>query len=207
MRKLSDWVMTVVMLLFLFSAAVSLTLAFKPLYYFDIGNLKIDEATGYSQEEIRENYDALIDYNLSFKEKELVFPTLEMSEEGRQHFREVRAIFQFFLRMFLATAVFSAVGIVWKDGRKEYEYLKFTGIAAPVLPLALGVMIAVNWEDVFVLFHKIVFRNDYWLFDPKTDPVINILPDEFFMHCAVMIVLIIAFGAAACLAAYRKRKL
>ena len=29
------------------------------------------------------------------------------------------------------------------------------------------------------------FDNDYWLFNSKTDPVIKILPDEFFMHCGI----------------------
>lgn len=41
-------------------------------------------------------------------------------------------------------------------------------------------MTAVNWEAVFIMFHKIMFRNDYWLFDEALDPVITILPDTFF---------------------------
>ena len=36
-----------------------------------------------------------------------------------------------------------------------------------------------------------MFSNDYWLFDERTDPVINILPDEFFLHCALLIILLI----------------
>ena len=37
------------------------TLAFRPLYYHDVEALGIAEYSGYSEEEIRENYDALIE--------------------------------------------------------------------------------------------------------------------------------------------------
>ena len=40
----------------------------------------------------------------------------------------------------------------------------------------------VAFDKLFVLFHEIVFRNDYWMFSSVTDPVIKILPEEFFMH-------------------------
>lgn len=49
------------------------------------------------------------------------------------------------------------------------------------------------------MFHKIMFRNDYWLFDEALDPVIKILPDAFFFHCAVMIILLILFGSLLCI--------
>ena len=52
-----------------------------------------------------------------------------------------------------------------------------------------------NWEWCFVTFHHIAFDNDYWIFDYTTDPVINILPDTFFMHCAIMILAIVLFCA------------
>ena len=74
------------------------------------------------------------------------------------------------------------------------------------IPAALGVLIALNWETVFVLFHKIVFHNNYWIFDAATDPVITILPDTFFMHCALMILALVVLGSIICLLAYRHAK-
>lgn len=49
--------------LFIISASVTITLNFRPLYYHDISSLKIEETSGFSKKVIRENYDALIDYN------------------------------------------------------------------------------------------------------------------------------------------------
>ena len=47
------------MTLCIISLAVILTLNFRPLYYFDIDYFHLEENTGYSEEIIRSNYDAL----------------------------------------------------------------------------------------------------------------------------------------------------
>ena len=196
--KLLHTAAALVLTLTIISLAVVAVLAFRPLYYLDIGILGISEDTGYSVEEIRENYDALIDYNLAFGDAELEFPSLAMSEEGRIHFEEVKDIFDIFKYMAAAGVVLSAAFILILGKRREYLYLKLTSVLTVVLPVALGVMVAANWDWFFVAFHKLVFNNDYWLFDPVTDPVINILPDEFFLHCAVLILVLVILGSVVC---------
>ena len=57
------------------------------------------------------------------------------------------------------------------------------------------------WDKVFVWFHQLLFRNDYWIFSADSDPIILFLPDGYFMHCAVMIAGLFLLGGAACLAA------
>ena len=47
-----------------------------------------------------------------------------------------------------------------------------------VLPFALA-----NFDTFFITFHKIIFNNNNWLFDPTTDPIINILTEDFFAAC------------------------
>ena len=32
----------------------------------------------------------------------------------------------------------------------------------------------------------IIFNNDAWLFNPLTDPIINALPEAYFMHCFIL---------------------
>ena len=58
-------VLALVLTLTIISVSVVFTLAFRPLYYLDISALNIPEQSGYSREEIRDNYDVLIDYNMS----------------------------------------------------------------------------------------------------------------------------------------------
>ena len=74
-----------------------------------------------------------------------------------------------------------------------------------LVPLAAGLAIAANWDRAFVLFHQVVFRNDLWIFDPAEDPVITILPDTFFLHCAVMIVALALLGSILCGLLYARK--
>lgn len=204
MRKIGNCFLAAVLVLFIVSASVTFTLAFRPLYYFDIHFLHIAEESGYPKEEIRANYDALIDYNLSPSVRELKFPTLAMSEPGRIHFAEVKVIFRFFIRLAIVSFLTGAVGIVWSSRRREYGYLKIAGFLIPFILVSAGGLIAANWERAFVLFHEVVFQNDYWIFDPATDPVITILPDTFFFHCAVMILAGIAVGWMLCILFWKR---
>ena len=39
-----------------------------------------------------------------------------------------------------------------------------------------------------MIVHKIFFRNDYWVFDYRTDPVILALPEQLFMLLSIIII-------------------
>ena len=67
--------LSLILVLFIISFAVVFTLNFRPLYYLDMGLLNISQTSGYSDEEIRANYDVLIDYNSIFGPDTLEFPT------------------------------------------------------------------------------------------------------------------------------------
>ena len=98
---------------------------------------------------------------------------------------------------------FAIVGLLCGCSSKS-DYGEARGIISVGIPASLGLLITANWEWVFITFHKLVFQNDYWLFDPYTDPVITILPDEFFMHCAALIMLLVLVGSLAFFAAWKK---
>lgn len=186
------------MLLFI-SFSVVVTLNFRPLYYFDINYLDIPACSGMEEAVIRENYDVLIDYNSMFYDGELEFPSLVMSESGRIHFQEVKNIFVGLQYLLIVDFLICAVLLVFHIRGKSFAFLKPAGIITIVIPAVLGSLIALNWNWVFVTFHHIAFNNDYWIFDSVTDPVINILPDAFFMHCAVMILVLVVLCAVLCL--------
>ncbi len=195
----SNFLLAVVWMLFWISFAVVVTLNFRSLYYWDIEHLDIEGISGYSEEVIRENYDVLIDYNSMFYQGELEFPTFSMSESGRIHFQEVKSLFSYFQYLLIVTFLICVPILIVNIRKRSFAFLKAAGAVTLVLPSLIAVFIAFNWDWVFVTFHKIAFRNDYWIFDPKYDPVITILPDRFFMHCALMIVLLVVLGAVLCL--------
>ncbi len=204
MKIVTNLVLSLICFFLIVSSSVTITLQFRPLYYFDMEYLDIPSSSGLDPSVIKENYDALIDYNSLFHSQELTFPSLPQSESGRIHFAEVKRIFVGFQALAIVLCVLLIPILVFQAWKHDFAFLKYTGILTFVFPALLAVCIALNWERVFVTFHEIVFRNDFWIFDPATDPVILILPDTFFLHCAAMILGCIFLFGIVCLLIYRK---
>lgn len=55
------------------------------------------------------------------------------------------------------------------------------------LTVLLGAIIATDFTKYFTYFHLIFFDNDLWILDPRTDLLINIVPEPFFMDTALRI--------------------
>lgn len=204
--KLTDLICGILFTLLFISIAVVITINFRPLYYLDIKLLNIEASSGLDKSIIKENYDALIDYSSPFFRGDLRFPSLTASENGLTHFAEVKNIFTAFYIIAAVCLILGIIIIVNKAKSRDYSYLLTSAVTAIVLPLLLALYMAVDFNRAFVIFHRIFFRNDYWLFDPVTDPVITILPDTFFMHCAIMIIVIVLLFCLAFILFYIKAK-
>ena len=186
--KKNDIFLAIMLMIFIISFAVVFTVFFKPLYYFDINYLNIDQISGLDAETIKENYRILINYQSIFYQGTLNLPDFVMSDSGRIHFEEVKRIFEAIQVMMVISGLISIPMTIKKIKEKEYRFLRLTGLITIIVPTVLGFLAALDFERAFVLFHQIVFRNDYWIFDYRTDPVITILPETFFMHCFMLIV-------------------
>lgn len=196
---MKQFLLTVSLSIFLISFSVIFTLNFRPLYYADIKLLHISRESGLSEQQIRENYDRLIDYNSVFYKKDLKFPSLPMSEEGRIHFQDVKRIFSSLQYACIISFIIIPAGLLWKREKKDFRFLKRASVFAAVLPLLLGVLVwAAGWDKAFVTFHELAFSNDYWIFDEAFDPVITILPDAFFLHCALLMAAVLILLCAVC---------
>jgi len=64
----------------------------------------------------------------------------------------------------------------------------------------LAVVIAIDWNHAWYIFHEIIFTNEmffgnrYWLLDPSVDLLINIVPYPFFMAISIFIGAFFAAG-------------
>ena len=188
--------------------SVTITVMFRPLYYFDIDYLDIPQMSGMSETVIRANYDVLIDYNLLGGPSELNFPDLIMSQQGRIHFEEVKDIFIFMQIFSIAAVILLVLWIVaWvKKKSLSFKWMKFTGIVIAIIASTCGCALIIDWDWAFTAMHTIFFRNDYWIFDATTDPVIRILPEEFFMHCGIMIIILALIQIIILQLIYRRLK-
>lgn len=193
--KITDLYIGLVFTLLFLSFGVVFTINFKPLYYLNVNLLNIPETSGYPKNEIIENYNALIDYSSPFYKGELSFPTLDASPSGIQHFKEVKDIFMLFYLLGTFSLFASVAIIIYKYKKRDISYLPVSSLTAIILPIITGLLLSIDFDTSFVIFHKMFFNNDFWIFDPMTDPVINILPAEFFLHCALLIIAIILMSS------------
>ena len=187
----------------LLTAAVAAPILCRPFYYAPIGPLKLEARTGLTEGEIKTAFDEMLDYCLGAEE----FSTgvLQWSESGKSHFTDVRGLFLLDLRALgVSLALLAAVLLCARlSGRAPARPLGrgpafWAGAGLGGAFLLVGALAALDFDRAFVLFQALFFPGkDNWLFDPRADQIINILPQEYFRSCALLILAILVLGCAA----------
>lgn len=194
MHRMKEYLYALINSLMIISGSVILGLNIRLLYYFNIPRIQaLNEE--YSGGLIRSNYDILIDYLNPFYRGKLQLDGLAMSPQGEFHFYEVKVIFDLIYILFAVTLILSLFIYMRQRRERELVYMKKAAILTFIIPVILGIPFIVDFSKAFVIFHEIAFSNDYWIFDPRIDPVIKILPEWFFMYAAFLILILMLLSA------------
>ncbi len=175
-------------------------------YTIDIKALNISENTGLPREEILANYNTVMDFLSPFSSSDFDLPSLKYSEQGASHFYDCKPIFNAVYFLGAMSGLFLLLLAFLKRKKVSAYHLKTSGAVTLAIPALFCAFLLVDFDRAFVLFHKIFFNGDTWLFDPITDEIINILPAEFFMHCALFIALIWVAGSITQFMLARKKQ-
>lgn len=189
----------VLLALFIITCSIALPILIRPFYYMQIDALGLEKESGLEREEIIRAYDEMMDYCMGFR-SDFSAGGLPFSESGASHFADVRGLFIFDLVMVvLCGALLITAVIVLK--KKKITLHRFCGrsvafwsvISIFSIASVIGISCAISFKKTFVLFHKIFFpgKTD-WKFNPYTDPIIDLLPNQFFSNCAILIFIGIA---------------
>ncbi len=74
--------------------------------------------------------------------------------------------------------------------RKKARRIAWLSPLLVLIPLgAFGVWAAVDFDGAFTFFHRLLFTNDLWLLDPRTDLLIRICPQSMFAGMGLCIAL------------------
>ena len=196
MRQLASVLASVAVGVAILGTSVTVVLAARFSYpWFSAGRYNSHQLT---MAQMQANYDRIIEYSLFPWVRELHLETLPMSDAGAQHFAEAKDIFQLFVQGGLIALVVAVVlgSWLWRRHRST-GFLTAGAIIALVTPLMLAVPLAIDFDRAFVVFHEIAFDNELWIFDPRTDPIINYLPESLFMRNAfAILVLMIVLSVA-----------
>ncbi len=192
--------MIIMMIIFIITFSVSIPILFRPFYYFHIDILDLTNKTGLDYQTIKNAYDEMMNFCLGLTNT-FSTGTLKYSTEGMSHFIDVKNLFILNLTLLL----FSTLNIIiiprFLKKRNIIPY-KFNGhnnsyYAATILLIIFIIIVLFtlpNFSRTFTIFHQIFFPGKTnWLFDPRYDEIIVILPEIFFMNCAILIVSIIIF--------------
>ena len=182
-KKIKDTLFIANNVLFLITTAIVCTLIIAPwIHQIDVQKYGLDVYSGLTQAQLKEECARLVGYLWLWHRQPLELMYFPMSETGVIHFAEVKVFVDYIQILWVFTTTIFTFETYRRLKNKEVLFLKQTAIATVMILVTLMLFGIVAFDKLFVLFHEIVFRNDYWMFSSVTDPVIKILPEEFFMH-------------------------
>lgn len=176
------------LILWAIAAAVSLTLLLAVLlFYIDIHLENLTQISGLSAEVLRHNFNVLMAYLVNPFEGVLQMPDFPSSPDALQHFKDVKKLFMLALGL---TLVLSPALILFL--KEHLAILYHNGLRFVMgTPLFIGLVAAlIGFDNFFIYFHEIFFRDDTWLFNPDTDPIINVLTENYFMFTSILFVVL-----------------
>ncbi len=185
------------------SSSIAVPILCRPFYYAHIEAFGLEEYTGLDEIYIREAFDEMMDFCTGVDD-EFSVGILRWSESGRSHFVDVKGLFLLDLWIMGISAALLIADVLLRSRRKVQPY-RFLGRGPSFWAAAglgttfsvIALLAATNFSRAFVVFHTLFFPGkDNWIFDWRTDPIILLLPEEFFRNCAILIVALLLVWCA-----------
>lgn len=156
---------------------------------------------GVAEDDLHEITHEMMSYLNGSREDLIIFA--EIRGEDQQVFEEreilhmvdVKKLFigGFKIRNIVAIIAVALLGVLFGLNRKKaikplcISYLWAMGITIGAAA-ALGAMMIIDFNAVFLKFHLLFFDNDLWLLNINTDVLIQMLPESFFNSLALAMV-------------------
>jgi len=175
------------------------------LYEYGFNKYNVSEEAGLDKGNLTEVAHKLITYFNSDEE----FAAINVyNQRDIAHLKDVKGLIQLVYRLQFISLAYIVVyilfnllilgGAFWRDLARRLIWGSWTTIA---LLAALGLTALVDFDQFFLLFHLVSFRNDFWQLYPG-DKLLAMFPEGFFSDAALFIagaaiVEAIIIGAAA----------
>lgn len=157
------------------------------------------ESTRLPEEHYPAMAEMITDY-LSGREKTFQFSFADgegvtyqcFNEKEQQHMADVKLLFDLDRTVLLVSVVLLLLLVLAAWGLRLHRRWIARGFLWGSLVVlfaltALAVWAAVDFDGLFILFHRLSFTNELWLLDPRTDLLIRLMPTTFFIHYAAIL--------------------
>ncbi|MGN1103417.1 MAG: TIGR01906 family membrane protein [Candidatus Coproplasma sp.] len=192
------------LVIFMITFSIGIPIYCRFLYYIQINTLDMPAKTGWSYEIIKEAYDDILNF-CTLPGYPCKTGQLKLSADGAAHFADCKVLFSLNFWAMLVSGVitltllllnrFKVVTLARPFGHGAQLLAAIIAVALPVVIILL--VLIVGFDAAFEAFHAIFFPGKTnWLFDWYEDEIIRVMPEEFFMNCAIIIaVALITFSA------------
>lgn len=212
-NKLVKIFLGIAVALFVVTVAIAVPILWRGFYFFNVKWLDIEEESGYTESQIRDAYNDVMDFLVLGED----FSTGELpySEDGKSHFEDVRALFVLNFAVLGVSALY--IVAVYVLAKLKVIQLQYSNRSPEIWALiglgaffvAVGIWAVIDFSALFEVFHHIAFPGKTnWYFSPYTDAIITILPEKIWFNFAVLVAgVFVAFVVAILLTEkIRKRK-
>jgi len=188
--------------IFLITSNLTLAVNSVRLYEYGFNKYDVSEAIGIEDEELLRTARELMHYFNSDEESIQITVVTEDGEEldlfnAREiiHLKEVKGLIRFCYNLQVATfgclAAIAIGGFIWQRKRFGPSLAKMAlggGAITIALLILVGIAALVNFDWLFLGFHRLFFGGDTWILDPATDYLIMMFPPGFFYDAALFVV-------------------
>jgi integral membrane protein (TIGR01906 family) len=112
-----------------------------------------------------------------------------LNENERSHMRDVRGVFAAFFALAAAAAVVLVVLFLAARGRdaraRFWHRLERSGLVIAGVTVIGGLAGVLLFDQAFILFHEIFFPGGNYLFDPATDRLVQLFPQQFWVESTI----------------------
>jgi integral membrane protein (TIGR01906 family) len=178
----------------LISIALIIIIIFAPLFLlmnnflltYEFNKQSIRETSNMTKDEYLFYTDQVIKYffnnesNLNIKDKNGNNLNNFFTEEEILHMIDVKRI----IRYVFILLIISLVTLFALFKKIKFKIVSNALILSFVALSIIGTILYFNFDRSFYIFHKIFFRNQYWLL-PENDMLIRMFPENFFYDYAI----------------------
>ena len=166
---------------------------------------QVAQAVHIEMEDLLTVTDEMMDYLKGDRENLVIYTKIENTEreffnaKEKKHMADVQALFLSAQRLRFGLALFviliSGCLLYLKKGRSLFKGIQWGIFVFFALMGILAALMVHNFNRYFTLFHQLFFNNNDWILNPKTDLLINIVPEGFFRDTAFWIAGLFFAGA------------
>ena len=164
-------------------------LKFEFIYQYNLSIYPIEERTSLPIDLIENTNIQIKEYFFSQEE----FLNVELfNDKEILHMKDVKEIINnlfLFGKISSLILVLIAFLIIYKFKVHLYSIFKYSSIIFIIIIFLFSLLSLISFNQIFILFHEIAFRNDLWLLNINEDYLLMMFPESFFRDVTIFLLL------------------